>query len=92
MYEEEHTIAEEIPSEPQAEEEVEEIELIELSPLELEFFLTRGEIWDKLVSNEINIEEAKKMLDNLYNSLILQPKVSTSTIRGRGRKSVARKK
>lgn len=92
MYEEEHTVTEEIPSEPRAEEEVEEIELIELSPLELEFFLTRGEIWDKLVSNEINIEEAKKMLDNLYNSLILQPKVSTSTTGGRGRKRAARKK
>ncbi len=84
MYEEESTISsEEISSELQAEEEVEEVELIELSPLELEFFITRGEIWDKLVRNEIDVEEAKKLLDNLYSSLLSQSKVPPTIKRGR---------
>lgn len=88
MYEEESTLpSEEISSGPQTEEEVEEVELIELSPLELEFFITRGEIWDKLVRNEIDVEEAKKLLDNLYNNLLSQQKVSPTVKRSRGRRT-----
>ncbi|MCS7110746.1 MAG: hypothetical protein N3D82_05555 [Ignisphaera sp.] len=83
MYEEEPTITEEVSGKQQVEEEVEEVEHIELSPLELEFFITRGEIWDRLVRNEIDAGEARRLLDNLYSSLISQSKSSLAVKRGR---------
>lgn len=87
MYEEEPTTVEEAPGEIQVEEEVEEVELLELTPLELEFFLTRSDIWDRLVRGEIGVEEAKKMLDNLYSSTVLQPRAPIPMKGGRRRAS-----
>jgi hypothetical protein len=83
MSEEETTIPEETIHETSTEEEVEEVELLELSPLELEFFLTRSDIWDKLVRNEISIDDAKKLIDTLYTNLVSLSKASTPIKRGR---------
>lgn len=83
MYEEEEAIIEEASSEPHAEEEIEEVEPIEISPPEIEIFITRGEIWDKLVKNEMDAEEARKLLDNLYTNPALRQKSPPGVKRGR---------
>jgi hypothetical protein len=47
------------------EEDKEELEYVPFSPLELELFISRSEIWDKLVKGELGINEAKKMIEEL---------------------------
>jgi len=60
----------------------EEEESVDLSPTDIELFLQRSEIWDKLVLNEISIEDAIRIL-----SSIQKPITQIEPSRRRGRKS-----
>jgi len=60
----------------------EEEESVDLSPTDIELFLQRSEIWDKLVLNEISIEDAARIL-----SSIQKPITQIESPRRRGRKS-----
>ncbi len=61
----------------------EEEESLDLSPSDIELFLQRSEIWDKLILNEISIEDAAKILISSIQKSITQ----IEHPRRRGRKS-----
>jgi len=71
----------ETPSEPEYLAEEEE-ESVEFSPSDIELFLQRSEIWDKLVLNAMSIEEAMQIL-----SSIQKPITQSESPRKRGRRS-----
>ncbi len=48
----------------------EEEESLDISPTDIELFLQRSEIWDKLVLNEISVEDAARILDSLQRPAI----------------------
>ena len=66
------------------EEGKEELEYIPFSPLELELFISRSEIWDKLVKGELGIDEAKKMIEEL-TSKSLEPVAQAKSSKKRRR-------
>lgn len=47
----------------------EEEESLDFSPTDIELFLQRSEIWDKLALNEISIEEATRILDSIQRPI-----------------------
>ncbi len=64
--------------------EEEIIETKELNPAELEIFIKRSELWDKLAGGEMSIEQAKEVIAQIVPSI---PSVPASGKRRRRRRS-----